>query len=131
MEKNVIIAGLAMLIIGFGVGYVTGVQNAPEIAPSGMHSMSYGSVMSNTSGMNMEDSMTGMMSGLAGKSGPEFERAFLEEMIVHHEGAVAMAKKLLEESTRPELVALGNDIITAQTKEIAMMKNWLIEWFQE
>jgi uncharacterized protein (DUF305 family) len=126
MEKNVIIVGLVMLVIGLGIGYFVGSQNS---VPAGMHVMSDGSVMSDESGMSMANSMEGMMHGLASKTGDAFDQAFLEEMIVHHEGAVMMAEALLQNTKRPELQKLGNDIISAQTGEIGMMKQWLREWF--
>jgi len=66
---------------------------------------------------------------IEGKSGEEFEKAFIDEMIVHHEGAVDMAEMLLQKTKRPELVKLGNDIINAQTSEIEMMKEWRQVWF--
>lgn len=73
--------------------------------------------------------MTGMMAGLNGKTGDDFDKAFLREMIVHHEGAVVMAQAVLKNSKRPELIKLANDIIAAQTGEIIMMKNWQQVWF--
>jgi uncharacterized protein (DUF305 family) len=50
-------------------------------------------------------------------------------MIVHHIGAIEMAEQLLKETDRPELVKMGNDIITVQTDEVNMMKGWLNDWF--
>ena len=44
----------------------------------------------------MQSSMDGMMSNLQGKTGDEFDKAFLNEMIMHHEGAVVMAKSSLQ-----------------------------------
>ena len=64
---------------------------------------------------------------LEGKSGDALDRAFLEGMIPHHQGAIDMAQ-YLEKSERPELQQLGKDIIEAQTKEIEQMQNWLKEW---
>ena len=80
--------------------------------------------------VDMHGAMGGMMNGLAGKTGAELEKAFLQEMIVHHEGAVEMAQTLLKGTQRPELVKLGTDIITAQTGEIQMMQDWLKSWFK-
>jgi uncharacterized protein (DUF305 family) len=59
----------------------------------------------------------------------ELDKIFLVDMIVHHQGAVDMAKLLQKGTKRPELQKMANDIITAQTKEITMMQTWLKEWF--
>jgi DNA helicase-2/ATP-dependent DNA helicase PcrA len=59
------------------------------------------------------------------------EEAFLKEMIVHHEGAVDMAKVLGQGGVRPELATFGAAIIDVQSKEIDMMKGWLKEWFNK
>jgi len=77
----------------------------------------------------MHGAMDGMMMGLQGKTGDALDEAFLTEMIVHHEGAVSMARTLVAGTKRPELLKLGNDIITAQTKEIEMMTQWRKAWF--
>lgn len=94
--------------------------------PGNMHSMSDGSIMQNDS---MNYTMNGMMMGLSGKTGEEFDRAFLSEMIMHHQGAIVMAQAVLQNSDRPELKQLADDIISAQTKEIEMMQGWQKEWF--
>ncbi len=113
--KNQFIIGISALILGFVVGYVGG---------SGRFAYDI-EKMENTSGV-----MDGMTAGgLHGKTGDALERAFLDEMIIHHEGAIDMAETLLSGTKRPELIKLGNDIITAQTGEIEMMKQWRSEWF--
>lgn len=50
---------------------------------------------------------------------------FVNGMIPHHQGAVDMAKILKEKGKDPELQKMANDIIAAQEKEIAFMKDWL------
>jgi uncharacterized protein (DUF305 family) len=92
-----------------------------------MKMMNHGSAMEEGD-MSMEGMMKGMMAGLEGKTGLEFDQAFLSEMIIHHQGAVDMAKQVLATSKRPELMKLANEIIAAQTKEIEMMKKWQTEW---
>ena len=79
----------------------------------------------------MDNAVSGMMADLEGKTGDAFDKAFLEEMVIHHEGAVEMAKLVLSTSKRPELIKVANEIISAQTKEIEMMNAWNKNWFKE
>ena len=55
----------------------------------------------------------------------DFDRAFLEMMIPHHEGAVEMAKEESEKGKAPELRALAKDIVDAQEREIRDMRKHL------
>jgi uncharacterized protein (DUF305 family) len=64
-----------------------------------------------------------------GKADEEFDRRFIDAMIPHHEGAVAMAEDLKEKSTRPELQALADAIITSQQAEIGQMVQWRQDWY--
>ncbi len=126
MMNKTLVAAVLVLLVGIGIGYALAANQTPK----DMHRMPDGTFMPNTApATDMTHSMDAMMSGLQGKTGDAFDKAFLEEMIIHHEGAVEMAKALLQNTTRPELQKLGNDIITAQTGEIQMMKDWLQEWF--
>ena len=82
---------------------------------------------------NMSHDMSSMMmdmnANLIGKTGENLDKAFLEEMIIHHQGAVEMAEILLEGTQRQELINLANEIIDAQTQEIQMMQQWQTQWF--
>ncbi len=58
----------------------------------------------------------------------DFDRAFIESMIPHHQMAVMMANMLLASTDRPEMKNLAEDIIVAQTKEINQMREWAKAW---
>lgn len=79
--------------------------------------------------VGMRGAMNGMMMGLSGKTGDAFDKAFLTEMIMHHEGAVQMAEQALANAQHAEIKTLANAIITAQNKEIADMKAWYKAWY--
>lgn len=58
----------------------------------------------------------------------DFDKAFIEEMIPHHQMAVMMANMLKSQTKRPEMKKLADEIITAQTKEIKNMRSWYQNW---
>jgi uncharacterized protein (DUF305 family) len=145
-KKNLAIASL---IVGFFVGILAIALVPDDMRDEGRHmerkmsmdghKMPYGADgnmnhMKGSGQANMQDDMSiegmmaGMMAGLEGKTGLAFDQAFLAEMIIHHQGAVDMAKQVLATSKRPELIKLANEIIAAQTTEIDMMKKWQTEW---
>lgn len=120
MQKNIVltIGSVVALIASFAGGYV--IRDSQETTMPKHTEM--------THDMDMSSTMNGMVSGLSGKTGEEFDRAFLAEMIVHHEGAVSMAEQALTNASHAELKQMAQDIITPQTSEIAQMKQWQKEW---
>ena len=50
-----------------------------------------------------------------------FDRAFVDEMVPHHEGAIRMARVVAAKTRDPELRKLAQDVIAAQKKEIEEM----------
>lgn len=77
--------------------------------------------MAGDDGMMSDD----QMAGLAASTGADFDTAWLELMIEHHEGAVAMALAVQTDGSSPEMLALADEIIAAQEAEIAEMQTLL------
>ncbi|GAB2859828.1 DUF305 domain-containing protein [Lentzea nigeriaca] len=74
--------------------------------------------------------MSGMMSAddmkmLEQSKGAAFDKMWLEMMIKHHEGAVAMAKTELQKGSNADAKKMAQDIIDAQQKEITEMQGLL------
>lgn len=61
--------------------------------------------------------------------GKDFEIAFMELMIPHHQSAVEMAKMVPGKATHPELVKMSQDIVSSQQHEIQQMLGWLKDWY--
>lgn len=100
-------------------------EQAPEIqemkawlssANAGMH-------------MGHDMGMDGMLSdeemdALEKSTGPAFDRLFVQGMISHHEGAIAMAQMVLN-SANSEAKTLGETIVESQTKQIDELRTIL------
>ncbi|MFC3896968.1 DUF305 domain-containing protein [Lentzea rhizosphaerae] len=65
------------------------------------------------------------LGNLADLDGTEFDRQWLSLMILHHRGAVEMARKHLAAGTDPETRKLAQDVVGHQEKEIAEMESLL------
>jgi uncharacterized protein (DUF305 family) len=79
-----------------------------------------------------------MMPGMDGTPGMggmmqmgEFDLMFIDMMIVHHRGAVAMAEVAVERGEHPEVIAMAEEIIAAQEKEIAQLQAWRDAWYPD
>lgn len=55
---------------------------------------------------------------------------FVSGMIPHHQGAIDMADVLLTHGSDPQLLELGEEIISAQQAEIQQMEQWLADYGQ-
>ncbi len=80
----------------------------------------------------MEDKgKAGMMMKDLGSADSNYDLRFINAMMEHHEGAVVMAQDALKKSKRPEVQKLAKEIISAQQQEIAQMKTWRKEWYNQ
>jgi uncharacterized protein (DUF305 family) len=60
-----------------------------------------------------------------------FDRAFIDNMIPHHESAISMANVVLEESENPEIREIAGAIVDAQEREVEQMMLWRDDWYPE
>jgi uncharacterized protein (DUF305 family) len=58
-----------------------------------------------------------------------FDRAFIDEMVPHHQGAIRMARVLEGKTKDPEMKRLAEAIIRTQSSEIRTMNAWRRKWF--
>lgn len=74
------------------------------------------------------NTMSEMTTSLQVKTGDDFDKAFIENMIAHHQSAVDMAKLSANNAKHDEIKQLSTEIVSAQEKEITQMKQWHIDW---
>ncbi|MEU8896459.1 DUF305 domain-containing protein [Nocardia sp. NPDC048505] len=105
---------------------------APEMQQISALLQSFGKPVPSASGDHSGHgaTMPGMMSAeqldaLRAASGTAFDRQWLEMMIQHHQGAIAMSDTEIANGVNPESVALARAVITAQRAEIDTMNGML------
>jgi uncharacterized protein (DUF305 family) len=78
----------------------------------------------------MGQGMPGMATSLAAlRSAPDFDRAFIEQMIPHHRMGVMMASHAQWNTQRSELRTLQAAMVKEQSEEIAQMETWYRQWY--
>ncbi|MEZ5077282.1 MAG: DUF305 domain-containing protein [Solirubrobacterales bacterium] len=80
--------------------------------------------------LGMQDHEMGMdmeASTLAGER--PFDRAFIDMMIPHHQGAIRMARVQLAAGENARLTEISEAIIAGQAREIEEMNSWRAEWY--
>lgn len=91
-----------------------------------MYHAEMGSMMPMSEDMKSDMMMTDMDLGPADD---EYDLRFIDAMISHHEGALAMAQEALTKSSRPEIQELAETIIASQQAEIDQMTQWRQDWY--
>ena len=77
--------------------------------------------------MGMQNMMAVDLQAL--KDAPDFDRAFIEEMIPHHKMALMMSSMIVD-SDRTEMRTLSYAIVKAQSTEIEQMRQWHQTWYK-
>jgi uncharacterized protein (DUF305 family) len=80
----------------------------------------------------------GQMKGMGVMTNPQsladknpFDKAFIDNMIPHHQSAIEMSQVALEKTDNPQIKNLATGIVSAQQREISQMEQWRIQWYRK
>jgi uncharacterized protein (DUF305 family) len=93
----------------------------------GMAGMDHSNMDHGSMGMGLD----GMARQMVMENGKYSDRAFIDAMVPHHQGAVDMAQVALEQTENPEIKELAGNIVSAQQREIEQMRQWRQAWYPE
>lgn len=109
-----VLAGVMAISLPVGAEETTGHDGHMAMGDKGPASMAF---------MDANDRMhAGMAIEYSGN--PDVD--FIQGMIPHHQGAVDMARIVLEHGADPEVRKLAEAVIAAQEAEIKWMQDWLV-----
>ena len=94
-----------------------------EYDPDAMGGMDHGSMDDSGDGMMSDEDMTALEEADATQA----SRLFLEQLIMHHQGAVDMARTALHDGQNQDVLDLAQQVIDDQTAEISTMQDLLNE----
>ncbi len=153
-KSKLLVAGLAaavLLTVGAGAVYAQGAsmmggnEAGSETDGNGTSGMMNGGRMGGQGG-GMEsmmgdgqDGMSSMMDGggmgggMMGSFDEEqpFDLQFIDQMTMHHEGAIMSSRHMISDSERPELRQLAENIQKSQAEQIEQMQGFRKEWYSD
>jgi uncharacterized protein (DUF305 family) len=118
MRKSAMLLAAGVIVLTLGA--CTGVTPASEMTGVDHNTMATATPVVHTDHSTMEADPSTL-----------FDAQFIDSMIKHHQGAIAMAEQVLAESERSELRQLAEEIIAAQTGEITEMTAWRQDWYPD
>lgn len=119
------IKDMAIEIINARTGEIT---NMEKWQKQWGYPVSSGEGMMDHSAMGMMAEMGSMTESLQGLNGLQFDKVFIEQMILHHQSALDMAAPGQDNAEHKEVKELTQAIVSAQTREITQMKQWQKAW---
>ena len=81
-------------------------------------------------GGQMGSMMGGGMRGSSEEEKP-FDLRFIDQMTIHHRGAIMSSQNMIADSERPELRRLAANIEESQSGQIDQMQSWRQEWYPD
>ncbi len=129
----VALAMVALLLAGAGITSAA-VQFGSMMSGGAMDGRD-GGMGSMMSMMDDENDMGSMMNG-GGMMGSfdedrPFDLQFVDQMTMHHEGAIMSSEHMISDSKRPELRELAENIEESQSEQIDRMQEWRDEWYPD
>lgn len=119
MKRTLIVLGIIM-----GIGVIAATTAAILLTRQ--------SVPSSTqeAGQDVEDAVSHpeIYHQYAALKGEEYDKAFISNMIIHHEGAINMAELALAKAKHQELKDMASAIVASQSKEVVDMKRMQETW---
>jgi uncharacterized protein (DUF305 family) len=128
MKQNTVLIAVIALLIGGIIGY--SLIDSKESDMYGMDGMDHD--MMGADDRDSDDMQMGNMDDMDHSMMVKSEREFVTGMIPHHQEAADTAKEVLARGGSNEAVrTLALNIVEAQETEIAMLKQWHLDWYGE
>jgi uncharacterized protein (DUF305 family)/predicted small secreted protein len=128
---------LAIAFLLAACGSAGGGQQGSGSAADGEHGKANESGgMAGMDHSNMNHGSMGMSSGGMARemimvNGKYSDKAFIDAMVPHHQGAIEMAQVAYRQSDNPKIKKLAEGIVEAQTREITQMEGWRQLWYPQ
>ena len=117
MNTKSILIGAAVLVALGALAYTQVPENAPDAMPGMDHSaMTAADAPASTKAY--EAAMGTMMKNMAVPYTGNADVDFMKSMIPHHQGAIDMAKVVLQFGKDPEVLKLARDVVAAQEAKL-------------
>jgi uncharacterized protein (DUF305 family) len=123
MNTKALMAAAFVALAG-GAGYAF-MQTAGSADMPGMDHSAMTTANASDSTKGYETAMAGMMKGMMMTMTGKPDLDFVQGMMPHHQGAIDMAKVVLQFGKDPEIKKLAEGVVKAQEGEITFMKDWL------
>lgn len=129
-----VLAVIVLLVAGVGFTSATvragSMMSGSETNGRGMDSM-MGNGMGSMGSMMGRDGASGMQAMGSFDEDKPFDLQFIDQMIMHHEGAIMSSEHMISDSKRPELRELAANIEESQSEQIDQMREWRGEWYPD
>ncbi len=102
-DRSILISGMLALLVGLSGLLGTGIAAAGNATPA----------------------------SAMGDASTPYDLRFLNEMVMHHQGAVMSSEMMIAGSERPEMRRLAESIARSQTRQIEQMRRWRGEWYPD